>query len=389
MNKMTDPFQVPRPQRAGPSESWSPTGATAGQQPLILGGQYADTDLPQDFVTDTEHPVVPIPFKLWLGEHRMTGFEISVAAAYVVPDVPLDASWHNRREVARIQFDFEGFGVTIYPEVVVAGTRDDGALIMQFMNPTGQHLPQLRHIINSTIAGDFVSMGGLMSYSGPTKPKGAKAAADAAPISQRIRSIAVAVISLGLILSAANFMYTRATQTYELRPVLIERQGSDMRATTAGQIAFLNPQALAGEVVFSINSVTGDVLNFQLPCDCEVAVTDGIFEGATVLPIDVILSFFESSVSVRAQTLMSIEGLAQAMDGYEAYLDVSDGRSIPVQIVLTSATNAASARGDLFVPVNLRPEEGALSPEDIGKTARLRLARTWFDVSFFKSDEET
>ena len=64
-------------------------------------------------------------------------------------------------------------------------------------------------------------------------------------------------------------------------------------------------------MVFSINAITGDVLNFQLPCDCEVAVTEGIFEGATVLPIDVILSFFGSSASVRAQTLMSIEGLAQ------------------------------------------------------------------------------
>lgn len=384
MNKMTDPFQASRPPRAGPAEAWSPGG-----QPLVLGPKQAARGLPHDFVTDTEHPVVPVPFKLWLGDHRMTGVEISVAAAYVVPDVALDESWLHRREVARIQFDFEGFGVTIYPEVVVAGTRHDGALILQFMEPTGQHLPQLRHIINSAIAGDFVSMGGLLSYSGPTKPKSAKGGADAAPVSQRVRSIAVAVISLGLILSAANFMFTRATQTYELRPVLIERQGSEMRATTAGQVAFLNPQAQAGEVVFSINSITGDVLNFQLPCDCEVAVTEGIFEGATVLPIDVILSFFESSVSVRAQTLMSIEGLARAMNGDRAYLDVSDGRSLPVQIVLTSATNAATARGDLFVPVQIRPEAGALTPDDIGKTARLRLTSTFFDVSFFSTDEES
>ena len=85
-----------------------------------------------------------------------------------------------------------------------------------------------------------------MSYTGPTRPKGAKGDADTAPVSQRVRSIAVAVISLGLILSAANFMFTRAPQTYELRPVLIERQGSEMRATTAGQLAFLNPQGRRG-----------------------------------------------------------------------------------------------------------------------------------------------
>ncbi len=39
-----------------------------------------------------------------------------------------------------------------------------------------------------------------------------------------------------------------------------------MKATTAGQISFLNPNAKKGEVAFSINANTGDVLNFQLPC---------------------------------------------------------------------------------------------------------------------------
>jgi mannuronan synthase len=151
-----------------------------------------------------------------------------------------------------------------------------------------------------------------------------------------------------------------------------------MRATTAGQIAYLNPAAKKGEVVFTINANTGDVLNFQLPCDCEVAVTDGIFEGATVLPFDVILSIFDATLGVRVQTQISIEGLAKVMNGAGATLDVNDGQSIPVRVETTSATTAAALRGDPAVPVRLVPAAGALTPQDIGKAARLRLSSSWF-----------
>lgn len=329
--------------------------------------------LPQDFVTETEHPVLPIPFTIYMGEHKLEGAGISVAAAYAAIGGTLDPSWKGHRDVVRLQFDFPGFSVTLTPEIVVAGSRKDGEMTLQFLDPAGKHLPQLRYIINTFIAGDFVSMNGMLSYTGPVTPKTAKA--EAVEKRNRLRSIAVVVLSLTMLVTAANFMMRRVTQSYEPRPVFVERAGQEMKATTAGQISFLNPAAKKGEVVFTINANTGDVLNFQLPCDCEVAVTEGVFEGATVLPFDTILSIFDPKVAVSVQTQMSIEGLGKVMDGERAYLDLSDGRSIPVRVVTTSATNAANMRGDLFVPVRLVAEPGVLTPADIGKSGRLRLVR--------------
>ena len=344
--------------------------------------------LPVDFVTDAEHPVLPIPFTAQVGESRLTGVGLSVAAAYVAIDGPLDPTWAGHREVIRLTFQFDGFGVTLAPEAVVAGSRRPGEMTLQFLDPTGAHLPQLRHIINRTIAGDLVSLGGLLSYAGPVKPKAAKGA-EKVPMRQYLRSVAVGVVSLALLLAAGGFLANRATQTQELRPVFIERQGRSMQATAAGQVSYLNPEAKAGEVVFSVNANSGDVLNFQLPCDCAVAVTDGIFEGATVLPTDVILSVFDSNLGVRVQTLMSIEGLAKVMDGDRATLDINDGRSVAVRVEVTSATDAAAMRGDEFVPVTLVPEGGAIGPGDIGKSARLRLSRSWFWGSLFSPGEES
>jgi alginate biosynthesis protein Alg44 len=379
---MSDPFTTPRKTRRG---SESPAAAPVAAAPVAAPAPEAvaqPASLPQDFVYDTEHPVLPVPFKAQIGEHKLEGVGLSVAAAYVAIEGALDPAWKGHREIIKLQFDFPGFSITLFPEAVLAGSREDGEMTLQFMDPAGDHLPQLRYILNSYIAGDFVSLGGMMSYTGPTKPKAAKAAEGGNSARLRLRSVAVAGLSLCLMLATGAVLLSRLTQSYESRPVFIERTGMDMKATTAGQVGYLNPAAKKGEVVFSINSNTGDVLNFQLPCDCEVSVTEGIFEGSTVLPIDSILSFFEPTRGVSVKTQMSIEGLAKAMSGETAYLDISDGRTVPVRVVLTSATNAAADRGDPFVPVRLVPEDGVLGQEDIGKAARLRLSKSWFGGSF-------
>ena len=339
--------------------------------------------VPQDFIFDAEHPVMPVPFSVQIDEAKLEGTGLSVTAAYVAIDGQLDPAWMGHKQVVRLQVDFRGFSVVLFPEVVVAGSRRDGEMTLQFMDPTGPHLPQLRYILNTFIAGDAVSVGGMVAYTGPTQLKAAKGA-DAKPTKFRVRSAAVAFLSLCLLLTTGYVMLQRATQSYELRPVFVERMGQDMKATTAGQVSFLNPKAKKGEVVFSVNSNSGDVLNFQLPCDCEVAVTEGVYEGATVLPIDSILSFFQPNAGVRVQTQMSIDGLAKAMGGEQGYLDMSDGRSLPVRVVITSATNAASLRGDLFVPVDLLPPDGVLTNADVGKSAHLRLQNPWLNGSLFR-----
>lgn len=333
--------------------------------------------VPPGFAFESEHPVVPIPFRAWLDDVCLEGAGLSVASAHVTAPPRLDLSLVRNRQVARLQFDFEDFSISLYPEVQVLDGGKPGELTLQFMDPTGPHLPQLRYILNSFIAGDFMSLGSMMAYSGPTRPKEAKSGQGGKP-RQYFRSFSVALLSLVLIVLAGQTLHERYTQSYEARPALITRDGNDMRATSAGQITYLNHAAKADEVIYSISANSGDVLNFQLPCDCEVAVSQGIFEGATVLPGDPILSIFNSTVAVRVETLMSVEGVAKAMSGEQVFLDMSDGRSVPVTVVLTSATEAAAARGDLFLPVTMRAGDGVLGAKDIGKTARVRLTKPLF-----------
>ncbi len=336
-----------------------------------------ENTVPQGFLYETEHPELPVPFKAVIAEETVEGVRLSVAAAYVTIEQPFESEWIGRKEIVQLVFQFKGFAITLYPEMVVTGSRGPNEMTLQFKDPLGDHLPQLRYILNTFIAGDFVTMNGMLGFSGPVKPKNVKID-DAANPKRRIRSIAVGVMSGLLILIAANILISRAIQQYEPRPVFITRSGSQMTATAAGQVAFLNPDAKKGDVVFSINTNAGDVLSFKMPCDCEVAIYEGIMEGSTVLPIDIILSLFESNSSLQIKTRMSIEGLSRVLGGDRAYMELTDGRIIPAQIKVTAATNTAALRGDPFVPVILVPKEGTLSIEDIGKSARLRLSKTFF-----------
>jgi hypothetical protein len=101
------------------------------------------------------------------------------------------------------------------------------------------------------------------------------------------------------------------------------------------------------------------------------------------------LTFFDSTVGISVETQMSIEGLAKAMSGERAFLDINDGRTIPARVIVTSATNAAAAAGELYVPVQIEVPPGALTEEDIGKAAQLRLSRAPFGASFPVTPEES
>lgn len=335
----------------------------------------ANPPVPYEFGYESEHPAVSLPFGLKLCGENFVGSRISMTTIHVMANDEIFLI-KGSKHAARIQFDFKNFSVSIYPEVVVVGEYGD-ELVLKFADPTGDHVAQLRFVLNSFIAGDFVTLGAVMAYSGPTKPKEDKKPAEQ-NWKERYRSIAVAVFSGLLALWAASALYVRYTTGVEMHPVLIERTGQPMQATTAGQISYLNAEAAKGEVLFSVNANSGDVLNFKMPCDCEVILSQGVREGITVLPTDVILTILVNSFDLNIQALMSVEGLARAMKGDRVYLDLADGRSIPVEVIAGKGANSAAMNGQLFVPVQLVATDGGLGEADIGKYGQLRLTKPYF-----------
>ena len=328
-----------------------------------------------EFGYENEHPTVSLPFTLSVLNQNLTGKSISLTTINVKAEDEVFLIAGSKHAV-KIQFEFKNFSVSIYPEVVVVGEHKD-EVALKFADPTGDHVAQLRFVLNSFIAGDFVTLGSVMAYSGPTAPKEEKKVEEQ-NWKERYRSVAVALMSGALAVLAAYALFIRYTTGYEMHPVLVEHAGQAMQATTAGQIAYLNTQAAEGEVLFSINANSGDVLNFRMPCDCEVALNQGVREGLTVLPTDVILTILVNNLDLSIQALMSVEGMARAMQGDRVYLDLADGRSIEVSVIAGKSANSALLGGDLFVPVEIIAPKDALTEADIGRYGQLRLTKRFF-----------
>jgi len=337
---------------------------------------------PVGFAHESEHPIVSMPFMVKIDGEQFEGQRISLTE---IETVSLASTMKiGEKSLATLCFPFKDFTIQMTAMVTMKGQADVDTTVLLFSEPTGGHFPQLRYLINSYISGDVVSLNGMMGYSGPTQ-FGASGPPPKRTIGSRIWSLCVSVLSLLAVLSLVYFLLTRFTTSVEAYPVLIDQSGKAMQATTAGQLTYMNADAPTGEVIYTITSNTGDVLNFQKLQAGEVVIGSDIVEGVTVLPDDTILTILDPDASLRLTTLISMEGMVRVFQGDLAEIELPDGRIFPVEVELSNSTRSAYIRGDDFVPVILSVEEGSLTEADVNQTAVLRLSKKLFAGLSFNS----
>lgn len=326
---------------------------------------------PVNLPSGNDHPVVDLPFVAVIDGRHFRGRGLSLVAAYVAG--LMDPAAMNAVRIARLVFQFDGFAVTLDADVEVReGAAGSGEVELIFIRPTGPHLPQLRHLLNSFIAGDLVGLGRAIGVAGTAAPKAAKAPmpAESRLSSRRVLGgMGVGLMTLALIAVAGTLVYQRAFVTLVPNLGTVISTGEVLRATSTGQILFLDPAAGKDEVVVAIQSPSGDVQSLVMPCDC-AATANGLRVGSTVLIGEPVLQL----VSDTDQRLVSIvlpPAMLFDMSGAEAVeLTFPDGQTTMAAIepgVLTGAGNETA-------PVLLRPQ-GLLAPERIGQPVEVRLQR--------------
>lgn len=346
-------------------------------QMLVL---ESESKISSDFVYQDEHPQLQMPFSAQIGDRRLEGTSISVTHAKVSGLLP--PSGHGARESAVLRFDFEGFSVNLFADVDVekVGASDNAEICLRFTDPVGSHLAPLRYIMNSHLAGDLVTVGRFLGYTGPTQIKEKTPPANPG-LSRRVgnglRKGGLVVLSLGLIAMAANVVHQRVMFNYEARPVTLAASGETLRATAAGQISYANENARFGEVTYSISANSGDLLSIRMPCDCEVIPLAEFYEGATILAGTPLVKLVSTDATVEATTQISFEGAARLLAGDQPELVLSDGQIVPVTIDLTGQNDGAQANASLLI-AQITLVDQAQSDAVIDQTARLRFRRAFF-----------
>lgn len=215
--------------------------STANKAPLNLPG-------------GNDHPVVDLPFTAVIDGRQFRGRGLSLVAAYVAG--LMDPAILNQVRIARLMFQFDGFAVTLDADVEIRENPAESSEIeLIFIRPTGPHLPQLRHILNSFISGDLVGLGRAIGVAGTASPKGPMAAGipeSRLSVRRVAGAIGVSLLSLALIGVAGTLVYQRMFVTLVPSLGTVISTGEVLRATSTGQILFLDLTASKDEVVVAI-----------------------------------------------------------------------------------------------------------------------------------------
>ncbi|TPW27671.1 hypothetical protein FJU08_19745 [Martelella alba] len=288
---------------------------------------------------ETEHPPIWMPFTVTVNGHELKGVGLSLVNAIVSGHLPPDAV--DRNMIATFTFLFQGYSFNLPADVLIAREFDrPGSYRITFLNPTGPHLPHLRYLMNSYLAGDLVVIDELLRVRSEKNgsPNAAKAAPsrNAAMLMRRASGVfLVSLATLGLV-ALVGYTLQKRVFVHEVPSLAtIEPVGLPLRAPEAGQIVYVNDQAAQGDVVFSLQSVRGEALNFTNPCDCSVFVTPYGETGATVLPGEVIAYVEKGGDEPVLKATMPSDLTKKLMFGGRAVAILPDGSKVALN--LTSA----------------------------------------------------
>jgi mannuronan synthase len=311
-----------------------------------------------------DHPVVDLPYHVLLDGRQLQGRGLSLVAAYVAGRV--DAPHAGPPRLVRLVFDFDGFQIALLVEATIHPAEDGTGAALIFTNPTGPHLPQLRHVLNAYIAGDLVSLGQSIGVAGTAAARlpAGFAAGTAHGWDHRIRMGAVTLAAVALFGLAGMLIYQR-TFVRLLPDLGIVTMGSEtLLATAAGQIVFLDAAAGNGAVILAIQASNGEVLSLTNPCDCRV-ISLGPQTGSTVLLGDAVVQLAAPGDAVVVQTMLDPATVFALGRGDGLELTLPDG---------TTRTARLEPNGNAALPQHLLAEP-VLDPAQIGQPVQIRILK--------------
>ncbi len=333
--------------------------------------KLAATDMP--LAGPADHPMIDMPFHVEIDGRQYKGRGISLVRAGV--SGLLDPQSAGVERIAWVVFRFQGFTVALSIEVRMQDVDlAKGTATLMFLEPLGDHLPQLRHLMNAYIAGDLVTLGNALSVNVAGAAGARPKAGHRAARGQRWRTIGgtalILALTAALLTLVAGKVFQRAFTLTLATPAVIGFEGRTLAATATGQIDFLNAEAKQGEVAFAIRANTGQTLSVAMPCDCRVEVM-GVAAGSTVFAGDPILRLSAPDAALVLTGAVAPEQVMELAGAASVDLRFADGGHVTA--TLAPGGLAVAAPGEP-VPFRLVPTT-PLGEDRLGQLAEVTLHR--------------
>jgi mannuronan synthase len=287
-----------------------------------------------------DHPIIDVPFSAEIDGRNYRGHGLSLVLAEI--GGLLDPSLNGQSRLIHLLFAFDGFTIALSLDATVQGVdRDAGRAAVRFRDPTGPHLPQLRHILNSYIAGDLVTLGQSLGVAAANPKTGVKKAplptSKVAAARRWLGTVLVGGLSFGLLGAVATVVVGRAYSTPIAAPAQVMLDGQSLVTVAAGQIDYINTEASVGEVAFSVRATTGQVMSITMPCDCD-AVLAGPSVGAVVLAGEPVLQLSVPGVALVLAGSVPRNDLFALSQADHVRAEFADGTTVDATVDAASLT---------------------------------------------------
>jgi alginate biosynthesis protein Alg44 len=320
----------------------SPSGPNAVGQPL----------------TGNVHPVIRMPFSVLIDGRQYEGMGLSLVGA--VAQGLAAPHMEGEKRLATLVFPLSGYNVTVPVDVAIDRVQpESGALDLSFVDPSGPHLPQLRHIVNAYLAGRLVALDGVLAAQPAVASANAGRSTGKMSASRfaggLLRGVALTALTAGLLLFVGGKLYERFFVIEVQSLSIAGEQGTELRSLVSGQIEFVDPKAGQGEVAFAVRSVSGQLVNVAMPCNCKVA-PDHLRVGDTVLAGEPVLSVAPVDAPILIKTAVTVPALQALASGGEARVTLPDGTVVKAGLQRSSYAAQQSPAADDKVDVVLVPD---------------------------------
>jgi mannuronan synthase len=321
-----------------------------------------------------EHPSIEMPFTVYVDKRKLEGRSVSLLDAHV--SGLLDPHTQGESRLAAFRFDFDSYSINLFIEVVISeASSETGDIVLSFLEPTGKHLPQLRYILNSHIAGDLIGIGSILRVAEekPAKKKDRPQMGLGFKLRRLAGTLTLVALTALLLLVIANSVYSRFYEIRLSRPGEVVADGDTLRAVASGQVSFINPDATEGDIAFAIRSTTGEVLSIGMPCDCEI-VLDKARVGSTVLAGDPIMQVTLPDAPLVVSVPVPNEVLFDLYNAQTIEIEFGSGRVVQASPVTAGGASSGFTGDTDEALVALQPLE-PLDAADLGKPVAIRVLK--------------
>jgi len=320
-----------------------------------------------------EHAMLDLPFAIGIDGRQFRGLRLSLVMAEI--SGLMDPALEKAKRLMRLSFPFNGFSVTLdVLGVVTSVDRDKGTAMVSFVDPGAEHLPQMRHILNSYIAGDLVALGDVLGVGATSPSPASRAASQAGSRTGLARRLLGAGSMLAATVALAALVGTLAYNRFFTQPLATAGQvvhaGMTLDAVTSGQLDYVNLAASKGEVAFTIRSISGEMLSIAMPCDCAASLA-GPEQGATVQAGEPVMAVYQGDAPSIVTADVPAADLLDLAFADHVEMRFADGQTLratvdPASLRPRSGTETALIR---FVP------DVALPAERTGQLVKLTAVR--------------